>query len=91
MGVSFAVFPICFPAHATVQLSNGSIKQMRDLAIGDSVHTPNGSQQGEAVIAWLHRDTDVLCDFLEFTLATGTRVSFARPLYYAQGTQRSLW
>jgi len=81
MGLSFGVYPMCFPAHSTVQLANGSTRAMKDLSIGDEVVTmdkkQNNTVKSEKIIAWLHRDTNMVGDFLDISLASGTRIAIS--------------
>ena len=55
--------PKCFPEDSTVELSDGSIKAMKDLEVGDSVRS--NSNGGSKVFMFTHRLAKGTFDFLE--------------------------
>lgn len=59
----------CFPASATVQLENGSIKKMSDLVVGDRVSV--GKNQFSEVFMFTHKLSSVQYDFVQLETASG--------------------
>lgn len=57
---------VCFPASATVTLSNGSLKRMSELAIGDDVLV--GPNEYSEVFMFTHKTRDVMYKFVELGL-----------------------
>lgn len=77
--------PACFPAHATVQLRDGSVKRMDQLTLGDHIHV--AANEFSELIMWSHRDANALSDdFVEIQLASGRKVTATRDhLMHANG------
>jgi hypothetical protein len=66
----YACTTTCFPASATVELENGTIKTMANLAIGDKVLVGDGSKYSE-IFMFSHRDTDADSVFLNIRTTSG--------------------
>lgn len=71
----------CFPADASVVLSNGSTKKMNELEIGDNVKV--GENQFSKVYTFTHRDHDIMAKFVQIHLRNGNilELSHAHYLY----------
>eukprot|EP00188_Purpureofilum_apyrenoidigerum_P001057 Plantae.Rhodophyta-Purpureofilum_apyrenoidigerum.ctg154.p1 GENE.Plantae.Rhodophyta-Purpureofilum_apyrenoidigerum.ctg154~~Plantae.Rhodophyta-Purpureofilum_apyrenoidigerum.ctg154.p1 ORF type:complete len:573 (-),score=49.40 Plantae.Rhodophyta-Purpureofilum_apyrenoidigerum.ctg154:70-1788(-) len=66
--------PACFPADATVELSDGSRKAMQDVGVGELVRVADGKYS--PIYTWSHRDVLCLAKFLAFeTEATSLAVT----------------
>lgn len=63
----------CFPADAKVQLENGSVKQMRDVVVGDRVQVikHDGSVGYDDVYMFTHRDPSVVSSYYRVKLDSG--------------------
>lgn len=59
----------CFPANALVNLEDGSVKRMDELAIGDKVQVSN--RRYSKVFMFTHKDRDVKYRFKVITLRSG--------------------
>lgn len=69
----------CFPAGATVRLEDGSVKAMRELALGDRVQVvkPDGSLGYEAIYLMTHKDPGTAGRYLKIALASGQTLSLS--------------
>lgn len=63
----------CFPASATVQLDSGETRNMADLSVGERVLTvhDDGSLHYDDVIAFIHRQPQLMTSFSVITTADG--------------------
>lgn len=57
---------VCFPGDAQVEMADGTVKQMRDVSVGDVVKVDGGVSK---VFAFTHKDADVLYDFVGISAA----------------------
>lgn len=74
----------CFPADASVVLSNGSTKKMNELEIGDSVKV--GENQFSEVYTFTHRDYDIMARFVQIHLNNGNILELSHYHYlYVNG------
>ena len=66
----------CFPAFATVQLESGETVSMANLSVGERVLAvlPDGSLHYDVVIAFLHRQPQMMTSFSVITTAAGQRM-----------------
>jgi Hint module len=64
--------PACFPGAATVEMRNGGVRRMSDLAVGDSVHV--GSGIFSTVFMFTHQSADSLNEFVSLESATGAKL-----------------
>jgi len=75
---------VCFPAHANVELENGSTLPISDLRIGDRVRT--GKDTFSDVFMFSHRDMDVRSEFVRITTKSGVDVVLTPSHYlYSHG------
>jgi hypothetical protein len=80
---SYCSSPGCFPATATVQLEDGSIKAMPDVRLGDRVLVAraDGGLGYEDVYLNTHKDHAAAAPYVELTLASG-RVLTLSPRHF---------
>ena len=69
----------CFPASATVQLSDGSVKSMADLRIGDTVLTKNRLYSD--VLLFTHRDAKIQASFVSISTSSNHTIQLT-PNHY---------
>ena len=63
----------CFSGRSVVQMADGSVKNMKDLAIGDELLTAdNGIIRKARVCCFLHYEPETIATFLQFRLKNGT-------------------
>ncbi|KAI0559161.1 hypothetical protein FGB62_166g042 [Gracilaria domingensis] len=76
--------PVCFPAHATVQLEDGSVKKMADVQIGDRVLV--APQTYSEVFMFTHKLSQVRHNFVHLELSSGHELSLTHGHYlYVNG------
>jgi len=69
----------CFPADATVELSNGQTKRMDEVQIGDRVQV--GTEQFSQVYFFGHKLADGMFDFVELSLENGRKLALTEGHY----------
>ncbi|CAN8072463.1 unnamed protein product [Agarophyton chilense] len=75
---------VCFPAHATVQLDDGSVKSMASVNIGDRVLV--APETYSPVFMFTHKLADVRHSFVHLHLSSGHQLSLTRGHYlYVNG------
>lgn len=77
--------PVCFPAAATVEMEDGSVKRMDALAIGDRVKV--GTDVYSDVFMFTHKLADSVNAFVQLHLASGDvlRLTPGHYIYVNQG------
>lgn len=74
----------CFPADATVELENGSIKTMEKLELGDRVKV--SSNDFSDVFMFTHKVADSVSEFVKISTASGAELSVTKGHYlYVNG------
>lgn len=75
---------VCFPAEASVELENGSIKMMKEVVIGDRVKVAQGVFSD--VFMFTHKDSSTVHSFVTLKTAAGSSVSATEGHYiYVNG------
>lgn len=75
---------VCFPAHATVELRDGSIVRMEELSVGDQVRV--SSDEFSEVFMFTHKLSDAKHSFVTLRTASGATISATNGHYiYANG------
>jgi hypothetical protein len=80
----------CFPAKATVSLSNGKTVTMEEVQTGDEVLTidhTTGKTAFSTVYLWGHRDAESVSDFYEVSTESGAKLVLSPEhyMYVAEG------
>lgn len=75
---------VCFPASATVELEDGSIKRMDEIELGDRVKV--GANEFSPVFMFTHKTRAVDYSFVHLTIASGASLSLTKGHYlYVNG------
>lgn len=75
---------VCFPAHATVELRDGSVVRMEELSVGDHVRV--GSNKFSEVFMFTHKLFDAKHSFITLRTASGATISATTGHYiYSNG------
>lgn len=64
---------VCFPGSSTVRLSDGSVKSMADLSVGDNVEVAEGTYS--TVFMFTHQLKDAAHDFVELSTISGNKIT----------------
>jgi len=78
----------CFAENGQVQLRDGTMKQMKDLKVGDEVLTVNKHNEitYDVVYGFLHREVSTTAPFLEIHLENGQRLTLTeKHMLYKSG------
>lgn len=70
---------VCFPADASVELENGSVKEMHEIMLGDRVKVADGSFSD--VFMFTHKDASAVHDFVRISTVSGASLSATRGHY----------
>lgn len=75
---------VCFPGHVTVQMQDGSVKQMNEVQLGDRVLVEGGKYS--EVFMFTHKMADVRYRFVHLTTDIGAKLALTSGHYiYVNG------
>jgi len=76
---------VCFPAHATVELSNGTVIRMDEIQVGDKVLV-NAEKEYSDVFMFTHRLSAVNAEFVSLQTENGNNIMLTKNHYlYVNG------